>query len=93
MFAVVSPTVKSFVIFSNYCALTYIVPKQRCIIKKFRKYLFRKEVRALKEEDALEKALSQITSIGILRRQINIKEIKVITPEECQDYLIKELSK
>ncbi|MHA1533705.1 MAG: 50S ribosomal protein L18Ae [Promethearchaeota archaeon] len=61
--------------------------------KKYRKYLFRKEVRALKEEDALEKALSQITSIGILRRQINIKEIKVITPEECQDYLIKELSK
>lgn len=61
--------------------------------KKYRKYLFRKEVRALKEKDALEKALSQITSIGILRRQINIKEIKVITPEECQDYLIKELSK
>jgi len=61
--------------------------------KKYRKYLFRKEVRALKEKDALEKALSQITSIGILRRQINIKEIKVITPEECQDYLIRELSK
>jgi len=61
--------------------------------KKHRKYLFRKEVRALKENDALEKALSQITSIGILRRQIKIKEIKVITPEECQDYLIRELSK
>jgi len=61
--------------------------------KKYRKYLFRKEVRALKEEDALEKALSQITSIGILRRQINIQEIKVITPEESQDYLIRELSK
>jgi len=61
--------------------------------KKYRKYLFRKEVRALKEEDALEKALSQITSIGILRRQINIKEITVITPEESQDYLIRELSK
>ena len=61
--------------------------------KKFKKYLFRKEVRALKEEDALEKALSQITSIGILRRQVNIQEIKVITPEESQDYLIRELSK
>ncbi len=61
--------------------------------KKHRKYLFRKEVRALKEKDALEKALSQITSIGILRRQINIQEIKVITPEESQDYLIRELSK
>ena len=61
--------------------------------KKYKKYLFRKEVRALKEEDALEKALSQITSIGILRRQINIQEIKVITPEESQDYLIRDLSK
>ena len=61
--------------------------------KKYKKYLFRKEVRALKEKDALEKALSQITSIGILRRQINIQEIKVITPEESQDYLIRELSK
>jgi ribosomal protein L20A (L18A) len=62
-------------------------------MKKHKKYLFRKEVRALKEKDALEKALSQITSIGILRRQINIQEIKVITPEESQDYLIRELSK
>jgi len=61
--------------------------------KKYKKYLFRKEVRALKEKDALEKALTQITSIGILRRQINIQEIKVITPEESQDYLIRELSK
>jgi ribosomal protein L20A (L18A) len=61
--------------------------------KKHRKYLFRKEVRALKEKDALEKALTQITSIGILRRQINIQEVKEITPEESQDYLIRDLSK
>lgn len=61
--------------------------------KKYRKYLFRKEVRALKEKDALEKALTQITSIGILRRQIKIKEIKEISPDEAQDYLIRELSK
>jgi ribosomal protein L20A (L18A) len=60
--------------------------------KQYKKYLFRKEVRALKEEDALEKALSQITSIGIYRRQIKIQEIKEISPEECQDYLIRELS-
>ena len=60
--------------------------------KKFKKYLFRKEVRALKEKDALEKALTQITSIGILRRQIKIKEIKEISPDEVQDYLIRELS-
>ena len=60
--------------------------------KKFKKYLFRKEVRALKEKDALEKVLTQITSIGILRRQINIQEIKEISPDEAQDYLIRELS-
>ena len=60
--------------------------------KKHKKYLFRKEVRALKEKDALEKALTQITSIGILRRQINIKEIKEISLDEAQDYLIRELS-
>ncbi|MFX0046937.1 MAG: 50S ribosomal protein L18Ae [Candidatus Hermodarchaeota archaeon] len=61
--------------------------------KKYKKYLFRKEVRALKEKDALEKALSEITSIGILRRQITIQEIIEITPEESQDYLIRELSR
>jgi len=61
--------------------------------KKYKKYLFRKEVRALKEKDALEKALTEITSIGIFRRQITIQEIVEITPEESQDYLIRELSK
>jgi ribosomal protein L20A (L18A) len=60
--------------------------------KNFKKYLFRKEVRALKEKDALEKVLSQITSIGIYRRQIKIQEIKEISLEESQDYLIRELS-
>jgi ribosomal protein L20A (L18A) len=60
--------------------------------KNQKRYLFRKEVRALKQEDALEKALSQITSIGIFRRQVNVKEIKEISPEEVQDYLIRDLS-
>lgn len=60
--------------------------------KNYKEYLFRKEIRALKEKDALEKALTQITSIGIYRRQIKIQEIKVITPEESQNYLIRELS-
>ena len=60
--------------------------------KKHKKYLFRKEVRALNEEDGLEKALTRITSIGILRRQINIQEIKEIYPEECNDFLIREFS-
>jgi len=60
--------------------------------KNYKKYLFRKEVRALKEEDALEKVLSQITSIGIYRRQINIQEVREIALDESQDYLIRELS-
>ena len=60
--------------------------------KNYRKFLFRKEVRAMKEEDALEKALSQITSIGIFRRQIKIKEIREISVKETRDYLIRELS-
>jgi ribosomal protein L20A (L18A) len=60
--------------------------------KNHKKYLFRKEVRAMKEEDALEKVLSQITSIGIYRRQINIQEVKEISLEESQDHLIRELS-
>jgi ribosomal protein L20A (L18A) len=60
--------------------------------KNHKKYLFRKEVRALKEEDALEKVLSQITSIGIYRRQINIQEVKELSLEESQDHLIRELS-
>lgn len=61
--------------------------------KNHRKYLFRKEIRALREEDALEKALTQITSIGIYRRQIIIEEIKQITMEESQDYLIRDISR
>ena len=60
--------------------------------KNHRKYLFRKEARALKEEDALEKVLCQITSIGIYRRQITIQDIKEITLAESQDYLIRALS-
>jgi len=60
--------------------------------KNHKKYLFRKEVRALKEKDALEKVISQITSIGIYRRQINIQEVKEISLEESQDHLIRELS-
>ncbi|TXT62713.1 MAG: 50S ribosomal protein L18Ae [Promethearchaeota archaeon] len=60
--------------------------------KNRKEYLFRKEKRALKREDAVEKVLSQITSIGLLRRQITIDNVEEITPEQAEDYLIKELS-
>ena len=61
--------------------------------KGHKKYKFSKEVRALKQENALEKVYTQITSIGIYRRQIKIQEIREIKPEECEDYLIRELNK
>ena len=61
--------------------------------KSHKKYKFSKEVRALKEKDALEKVYALITSTGIYRRQINIQEMKEIKPEECEDYLIRELNK
>ncbi|MHA1688822.1 MAG: 50S ribosomal protein L18Ae [Promethearchaeota archaeon] len=61
-------------------------------VKNRKKYLFRKEVRALKEEDAVEKVLCEITSIGLFRRQVKIKEIKEIEPHEAENYLIRELS-
>ncbi len=60
--------------------------------KNHKKYKFSKEVRALKQEDALEKMYSNITSIGIYRRQIKLLEVKEISPEESTDYLIRELS-
>jgi large subunit ribosomal protein LX len=62
-------------------------------LKEKKKYKFSKEIRALKEVDALEKALTMITSIGLYRRQIKIQEIREIKPEECEDYLIRELNK
>ncbi|MFX1274548.1 MAG: 50S ribosomal protein L18Ae [Promethearchaeota archaeon] len=61
--------------------------------KNKKKYKFSKEIRALKEDDALEKMYAMITSIGLYRRQITVEEIKEISPEECQDYLIRELNK
>ena len=60
--------------------------------KDKKKYKFTKEFRALKEADALEKVYTSITSIGLYRRQIKIEEIKEIKPEECEDYLIRELN-
>jgi ribosomal protein L20A (L18A) len=56
------------------------------------KYLFRRDVRAIKEEDALEKVISQVTSKNLLRRSIKIKEIKEIKLEETEDMLIREIS-
>ncbi|MCP4760872.1 MAG: 50S ribosomal protein L18a [archaeon] len=54
-------------------------------------YVFRKEKRAMKKEDAVELVLSEITSIGLFRRQINIDNVKELKKEEITDPLIIQL--
>lgn len=59
--------------------------------KAYQKYVFSKEKRALKKEDALEDVLSEITSIGLLRRQVKITDISELKKEEVTDPLIMQL--
>ncbi len=60
--------------------------------KKFQKFQFTKFVRATNEQNALEKALSIVTSVRLLRRKITITEIKTVSIEECDDLYIRSLS-
>lgn len=59
--------------------------------KKFQKYIIRKEKRAISEEAAIEKFISEVTSIGIFRRQVKITSTKELKPEEITDPLIIQL--
>ncbi|MGV9172983.1 MAG: 50S ribosomal protein L18Ae [Promethearchaeia archaeon] len=59
---------------------------------KHKKYLFRKEVRALTKEDAVEKTYCEVSSIGLYRRQIHIEDIQEIEAEEAENIIIRELS-
>jgi large subunit ribosomal protein LX len=53
---------------------------------------FRKEVRALKPEDAVEKIYKELGSKHRARRfQIKILEVKEISPEEITNPIIKKL--
>ncbi|MHA1719034.1 MAG: 50S ribosomal protein L18Ae [Promethearchaeota archaeon] len=61
-------------------------------VKRFQKFQFTKYARALNEKDALEKVLSVITSVGLLRRKIKITEIKTVEIDECDDLFIRSLS-
>ena len=61
-------------------------------LKRFQKFQFTKFVRAMNEENALEKVLSVITSVRLLRRKIKITEIKTVSIEECDDLFIRSLS-
>ena len=59
--------------------------------KKFQKYVIRKEKRAVSEDAAVEKFLSEVTSINIFRRQVKITSIKELKKEEITDPLIIQL--
>ena len=60
--------------------------------KKFQISQFTKFVRATNEENALEKVLSIVTSVNLLRRKITITEIKTVSIDECDDLFIRSLS-
>ena len=54
---------------------------------------FRKEIRALKPEDAVEKIYKNLGSRHRAKRfQIKIREVKEIGPEEIESPLIKKLT-
>ena len=54
---------------------------------------FRKEIRALKPEDAVEKIYKDIGSKHRAKRfQIKITEVKEISPEEIESPLIRKLT-
>ena len=54
---------------------------------------FRKEVRALKPEEAVEKVYMELGSKHKVKRfQINIVKVEEISPEEIEDPLVKKLT-
>lgn len=61
-------------------------------VKYHQKFAFTKYVRAMNEDYALDKILSEITSQKILRRKIDITEITPISLDECPDQYIHQLS-
>jgi len=61
-------------------------------LKRFQKFQFTKFVRATSEENALEKVLSVITYVRLLRRKITITETKVVSIDEWDDLFIRSLS-
>jgi large subunit ribosomal protein LX len=54
---------------------------------------FRKEVRALKPEDAVEKVYVELGSKHRVRRfQIIISKVQELSPEEIEDVLVKKMT-
>jgi len=54
---------------------------------------FRKEVRALKPEDAVEKVYMELGSKHRVRRyQMSISKVEELSPEEIEDVLVKKMT-
>jgi large subunit ribosomal protein LX len=54
---------------------------------------FRKEVRALKPEDAVEKVYMELGSKHRVKRfQMTISQVQEIGPEEIEDVLVKKMT-
>ena len=62
-------------------------------IKIHQRHNFTKYVRATKKADALEKALSLITSQRVIRRKIDIPGVETVEIENCPDLYMTELAK
>jgi len=63
------------------------------IVKPNLKTGFRKEVRALKPEDALEEVYKEIGSRHRVRRfQIRVLKVEEIKPEEIEDPTVRKLA-
>lgn len=60
-------------------------------VKGHQNYVFRKEKRALTKESATELVISEISSIGIYRRQIRNLVVKELKKNEIRDPLILQL--
>ncbi len=61
--------------------------------KVHQNFVFTKFIRALNEKQALDSLLSKLTSNRMMRRKINITEIKEVQLSECTDPYTVALSK
>ncbi|GAB4310018.1 MAG: 50S ribosomal protein L18Ae [Promethearchaeota archaeon] len=65
-------------------SLSYKRHGQRIVVKR--------DFRALKPEHALELALSELGSMGVIRRRITVDDVREISVEETKNYVIQALA-
>ncbi|MFX1562271.1 MAG: 50S ribosomal protein L18Ae [Promethearchaeota archaeon] len=66
---------------------------QGSYLKLKRRYLFRREIRALTEDDARDQLFSLLGSFHrVSRKAINIEKIDEISPSEAETHIIQQLS-